>query len=145
MHTPHSLVSTYLNPWKPKNLDGQVVSDKSLPCGAGYGDVAPTTRTERIVAMCIMAVGERAMPAIDLRRQDLRACQAVTSVDQACISAVCQRNAEHRWCFAGLLLFGLIIGAVGSLLEVCFQAHRMSTWRICMLCCSAPCSAAWRF
>ncbi|CAL5221214.1 g3363 [Coccomyxa viridis] len=39
----------------------------------GYGDVAPTTRTERIIAMVIMAVG--------------------------------------------LLLFGLIIGAVGSLLE----------------------------
>ena len=29
------------------------------PVAAGYGDVAPTTRTERIIAMVIMAVGER--------------------------------------------------------------------------------------
>ncbi len=47
--------------------DGRVLGDNTLLCAAWYGDVAPTTRTERIVAMCIMAIGGHPIPATDLR------------------------------------------------------------------------------
>ena len=99
----------------------------------GYGDVSPRTRAERLVAMVIMAVGERACAP-----RMLRGCACGTSGSvHACTwalpppnrqSAVGAQNA------IGVLFFGLLISTVGGLLKVpyssysCFQVWLRSDW-----------------
>lgn len=77
--------------------------------GGGAGDITPSDNGERIVAMCIMLLGEISLactvrPACD-------SCKAVSDL----------RLIAEPFAFeipAGVLFFGFLIGAVGEFLEV---------------------------